>query len=277
MPKYVDVILPLPLQGMYTYTLPVDSIVQPKIGQRIIVPFGNRKFHTGIISRLHNEQPSFPTKPALEILDKEPIIIENQLLLWQWISSFYYCSLGEVFKAALPSGLRLESESSIILNENWDNELTLSPNEGKIWEALCGKREQTIASLQKTTGIKNILHTVKGLLEKGVVQMKEEIRNTYKPKTVTCVRFSEKCHKDVDRNEVLDTIRLSPQQKKLFDCFTNLKEPVEKQTLLRESGCSDAILRALCTKGVVETYAKPIERLQASTSPICSPPPTYTT
>ena len=266
MPKYVDVILPLPLQGMYTYTLPVDSIVQPKIGQRIIVPFGNRKFHTGIISRLHNEPPSFPTKPALEILDKEPIIIENQLLLWQWISSFYYCSLGEVFKAALPSGLRLESESSIILNENWDNELTLSPNEGKIWEALCGKREQTIASLQKTTGIKNILHTVKGLLEKGVVQMKEEIRNTYKPKTVTCVRFSEKCHKDVDQNEVPDTIRLSPQQKKLLDCFTNLKEPVEKQTLLRESGCSDAILRALCTKGVVETYAKPIERLQASTS-----------
>ena len=187
MPQFADVILPLPLQGAFTYALPPEMAKETQVGSRVIVPFGNRKFYTAIVVRLHDETPPYPTKPVSELLDTKPIILPEQLRLWKWLADYYFCTLGDVFKAALPSGLKLESESTILLNENWEAESTLSPNEEKIWRALGIKAEQTLLSLQKETGIRNILPAVKSLLEKGVVRMKEEIRRTYKPKTVTSV------------------------------------------------------------------------------------------
>ena len=179
MPQFADVILPLPLQSAFTYALPPEMAQQTQVGSRVIVPFGNRKFYTAIVVRLHDEKPPYSTKPVSELLDANPIILPEQLRLWKWLADYYLCTLGDVFKAALPSGLKLESESTILLNEDWEAESPLSPNEEKIWRALGIKAEQTLLSLQKETGIKSILPAVKSLLEKGGVRMKEEIRRTY--------------------------------------------------------------------------------------------------
>ncbi|MBP5630990.1 MAG: primosomal protein N', partial [Bacteroidaceae bacterium] len=156
MPQFADVILPLPLQGAFTYALPPELAAQPQVGSRVIVPFGSRKFYTAIVVRFHDETPPYSTKPISEVLDEKPIILPEQLRLWKWLAEYYLCTLGDVFKAALPSGLKLESESTILLNEGWEAESPLSPNEEKIWRALGKKSEQTLLSLQKETGIKSI-------------------------------------------------------------------------------------------------------------------------
>ncbi|MCR5849164.1 MAG: primosomal protein N' [Bacteroidaceae bacterium] len=265
--KYADVILPLPLQGTFTYALPTECEAIPQVGCRVIVPFGSRKFYTAIVIRLHNETPPYAIKSISEILDPAPIVLAGQIRLWQWIADYYLCALGDVFKAALPSGLKLESESTVLLNENWEAESSLTPSEEKVWRVLANKIStkggQTLANLQKEAGLKNILPVVKGLLEKGAVQMKEELRRTYKPKTVICVRLVEAYSSEARLHEALDAMHRSPRQEALLTCFLELKTPsVEKQTLLQASGCSDAILRELCQKGILETYAKPVERIQ---------------
>ena len=102
---YADVVLPLPLDGVYTYSLPAGLEHKVQVGCRVLVPFGTRKMYTGIVMRLHNAKPDYPTKDILELLDETPILLPDQLKLWHWIADYYVCSVGEVFKAALPSGL----------------------------------------------------------------------------------------------------------------------------------------------------------------------------
>ena len=266
MSQYADVILPLPLQGAFTYALPTEMADKVQVGCRVIVSFGSRKFYTAIVVRLHDDTPSYPTKLVTDVLDEKPVVLQEQLCLWKWIADYYLCTLGDVFKAALPSGLKLESESTILLNEDWEAESTLPPSEEKIWRALRKKPEQTLLSLQKETGVKSILSAVKSLLEKGAVLMKEEIRRTYKPKTVTCVRLSEAYHNEARLHEAFDALQRSPRQEALLACFLDTEGTVEKQTLLQKSGCSEAILRELCQKGILETYAQPVERLQTKLS-----------
>ncbi len=188
MSQYADVILPLPLQGAFTYALPDEFATRTQVGCRVIVPFGVRKFYTAIVVRLHNEKPPYPTKDVSELLDDAPAVLPSQLRLWKWVSEYYLCSLGEVFKAALPSGLKLESESVVLLNADWDATLPLTSGEEKVWQALQPKKKgkasgQSLANLQKATGLKGILPIVKSLLEKGAVQMKEELRRSRKPRT----------------------------------------------------------------------------------------------
>ena len=265
--KYADVILPLPLKGTFTYALPTECETLPQLGCRVIVPFGSRKFYTAIVVRLHSDKPSYQTKPISEILDSAPVVLPGQMQLWRWIADYYLCALGDVFKAALPSGLKLESESTVLLNEDWEAETPFTPSEDKVWLALTIKggrgSEQTLASLQKETGLKNILPVVKSLMEKGVVRVKGELRRTYKPKTVMCVRVAEIYSSEARMHEVLDLLHRSPKQEALLTCFLELAtSSVEKQTLLQKSGCSDAILRELCQKGILETYAKPVEHPQ---------------
>ena len=189
MSHYADVILPLPLQGVFTYALPSDSEMQVQVGCRVIVPFGVRKFYTAIVVRLHDEVPPYPTKTISEVPEAMPTVLPGQLRLWQWVSDYYLCSIGDVFKAALPSGLKLESESTVLLNEDWKAETSLTSGEEKVWQALAAKRSrknvgQTLASLQKATGLKTILQIVKSLLEKGAVSMKEEFHRSLKHKPV---------------------------------------------------------------------------------------------
>ena len=107
MPRYADVILPLPLPGAFTYTLPCAGDGVPlQVGCRVLVPLGSKKSYTGIVVRLHDDTPPYPTRPVLEILDAEPVVLSGQLSLWRWIADYYLCPLGDVFKAALPTGLK---------------------------------------------------------------------------------------------------------------------------------------------------------------------------
>lgn len=105
---YVDVILPLPLEGTFTYSVPEPMETQVRMGMRVLVPLGRSKTYTAMAVRLHSEKPEFETRPIIQVIDAEPVLIEQQLRLWQWISTYYMSPIGDVFKAALPAGLKAE-------------------------------------------------------------------------------------------------------------------------------------------------------------------------
>ena len=119
--KYIEVILPLPVEGTFTYSIREDDI---SLGQRVVVQFGARKLYTGIVKSIHENKPiDYKAKPILAILDEQPILNCIQLKLWEWISDYYMCSLGSVMNAALPSQFKLASTSKIIVHPNFDGDI----------------------------------------------------------------------------------------------------------------------------------------------------------
>ena len=105
---YIDVILPLPLEGLFTYSVHVQDAHKAIVGKRVVVPLGRSKTYTGIIERVHNTKPSFDTRDAIDFPDALPVVLEKQLDLWKWIAHYYMTPLGDVYKAAVPAGLKAE-------------------------------------------------------------------------------------------------------------------------------------------------------------------------
>ena len=273
--KYADVILPLPLDSAFTYALPQEIASQVEAGCRLIVPFGNRKFYSGIVVRVHNDPPKFNLKEAHELLDARPILLPSQMALWKWIAEYYLCTLGDVYNAALPTGMKLESETSIMLSPDYLFDQTLSKSETNILEALDNGESAKIAALQKATGIRYILPHINRLLQKGILLIKEEVRRTYKPKTVSYVKLSEKYFDEDAFNGVLDTLKRCHAQRNLLLAYTQqcgfsaalalknmqLLKEVNRQELLENTKSSSSVLKALCEKGVLQIIQKDIERI----------------
>ncbi|MDP3431591.1 MAG: primosomal protein N', partial [Bacteroidota bacterium] len=151
---FADVILPLPLEGHFTYRVPVAFHAKIKTGIRVIVQFGRRKFFSALVYRLHENTPSgdFEIKDIDAILDEEPIIDQKQLKLWEWIAAYYCCTLGEVFKAALPSGLKLESQTKISLNPETNLPENLSDKESAVILLLESRKTATVQDLNQFLG-----------------------------------------------------------------------------------------------------------------------------
>jgi primosomal protein N' (replication factor Y) len=130
--NYADLILPLPLQGTFTYAVPASMQSAVRVGMRVLVPFGRSKTYLGIVSRLHDERPQgYEVKSVAQLMDSEPIITPQQLQLWQWIADYYLAPIGDVYKAALPAGLKAEdgyrpkTETYIRLTPAYQNEAAL--------------------------------------------------------------------------------------------------------------------------------------------------------
>lgn len=275
MAQFADVILPLPLEGTFTYSLPKSFANLVQVGCRIIVPFGTSKFYSVIVVKLHDEVPSYTTKEAIELLDSSPIVTDRQLKLWEWIADYYLCTIGDVYKAALPSGLKLESESCVMYNEEFIADSTLSPSEERIIQALEEDMVQTLSALQRKTGIKNILPVIKRLLEKDAVRIKEEVKRTYKPRLATYVRLTASFFDESLLNETLTQLKRSAKQVDLLMKYASLSgvsdalalqnyqllKEISKQELLESASCAPSVLKALCQKGILEQYQKPIGRL----------------
>ena len=137
--KYADVILPLPLENSYTYRIPEDLERAVTPGCRVIVHFGKKRYYTAIVMEVHDREPvsDFETKEIYALLDATPVLRRPQLRFWKWISSYYICKLGDVYKAALPSGLKLESETAVTYNEDFEATAPLRPSK-RYWMLLAG-------------------------------------------------------------------------------------------------------------------------------------------
>ena len=274
--NFIDVVLPLPLSSVFTYALPpgLQSVVC--VGSRVVVPFGAKKIYTAIVCEVHDRCPEgYEVKPILELLDRRPLLLPEQLDFWRWISDYYLCALGDVYKAALPSGMKLESESRVVLNEDYEGVVGLSAREQAVVGALSGRPGQTLAQLQKACGDFKVLRVVKSLLDKEVLLMKEEVKRSYKPRTEVHVRLSEAYFDEARLHAALDDLRRAVKQQVLLLKYLEmadvaaalrLKNPrllaeVGRKRLVEAAGVAPAVCAALVEKGILETYAYETGRL----------------
>lgn len=156
--KYVDVILPLPLPKSFTYSLPDECAEDAKIGCRVVVPFGRKKFYTAIVLNVHYCAPTeYEVKDISALLDASPILLPVQFKFWEWIADYYLCTQGDVYKAALPSGLKLESETIVEYNPDFEADAPLPEREQRILDLLAVDAQQSVTKLEKDSGIKIFL------------------------------------------------------------------------------------------------------------------------
>ena len=154
MKKYVDVILPLPLPKSFTYSLPDECAEDVKIGCRVVVPFGRKKFYTAIVLNVHYCAPTeYEVKDISALLDASPILLPAQFKFWEWIADYYLCTQGDVYKAALPSGLKLESETIVEYNPDFEADAPLPEREQRILDLLAVDSQQCVTKLEKDSGI----------------------------------------------------------------------------------------------------------------------------
>lgn len=280
MEKFVDVILPLPLQASFTYALPPEMDGQVQIGCRVVVSFGRKKFYTGIVRNVHYLKPQeYEVKEVSAVLDEHPILMPLQFRFWEWLADYYLCTQGDVYKAALPSGLKLESETVVEYNPDFEATEPLSEREQKVLDLLAVEPEQTVTRLEKESGLKNILAVVKSLLEKDALFVKEELKRTYKPKTETRVRLTEAARNERRLHFFFDELqRRAPKQLDLLMKYIELSgclgerevREVSKAELLKRSGATPAVFSGLVDKGVFEVYQQEVGRLETVSQAVMS-------
>lgn len=270
MALYAEVILPLPLYSTFTYSVP-ESMPQLGIGCRVLVPFGRKKYYTAIVTMIHNRKPEgYEVKEILSMLDDGPIVRHPQLKLWEWISKYYLCSEGDVYKAAVPSGLKVESETFVSADPDYEEgaEGELSERERIILDLAASRDRVQLSELANATGFKNTEAIVSRMIEKGAVFVAERMVNNYRPLTETCVALTLD-HGDSDGlHRYFDLVARSKKQESLLLAFLDLShwlqksEPVEvtKKSLLDRAQVSAAVLSGVIGKGILKTYKKEINR-----------------
>lgn len=274
MKKYVDVIVPLPIASQYTYSVPAELEESVQEGCRVVVSFGQKKFYTAIVNKVHYVAPeNYETKDVEEVLDTSPVILPTQFRFWEWLSTYYLCTLGDVYKAAMPSGMKLESETLVAYNEEFEATVPLPKNEQRILDLLNDDKEQCVTQLQKASGIKSILPIIKRLLEKQAIFVKEDLKRNYKPRTEARVRLTEAYSTEHALRELFDNLGRAKKQLSLLMKYIELSgwmgtastlKEVSKKDLLDKTGASVSILNSLVEKGVLETYYYEIGRLDKS-------------
>lgn len=255
---FIDVILPIPIQKTFTYSVTRSEYGFLKKGMRVAVSFGKTKMYTGLVFKLHQIAPeTYDAKDILQILDDKPIVTELQLKHWEWVSNYYMCGIGDVYKAALPSAFLLESETVIFKNETFDNNDILSDEEFLIYEALLHQSQLTIHQVMDILGKKKVLPIINGLIEKSAIYIKEEIYEQYKPKLIKYVRLHQTyTNKNSLENLLTELSRAKKQRDVILSYFQleSSKKPIKLKTLVNVSGASSTIVKALVDKHILEYY-----------------------
>ena len=282
MERFVDVILPLPLPDAFTYRLSPEQEEHVQPGCRVVVPFGRKKFYTGIVCNVHYLKPTaYEVKEVVTILDERPILLPLQFKFWEWLAGYYLCTQGDVYKAALPSGLKLESETIVALNPDFEATGRLPEREQHLLDLLAAEPEQTVTQLEKDSGLKNVLPTVNALLAREAIFVKEELKQSYKPKMETRVRLTPDATNEHRLHIFFDELqRRAPKQLDLLMKYLEIsgtlggsERPVAKRDLLQRANATPAVFNGLVERGVFETYQAEIGRLDTHLLPTEVQPP----
>jgi len=269
--KYVDVIVPLPLAGKFTYLVPDDWNENVRVGMRVVVPFGKNKMYTAIISQIHTQKPLlYEAKEILCFLDTEPILRFPQMKFWEWVASYYQAYLGDVYQAAIPAGLKLESKTQVSINPDFEAEKILSEKEQSILDALSEGKPMPVNELSKFTGMRDVMPTIKILLEKGALEISEELTEKFRPRTDTFVRLTDEARVEESLRQFFDDLAKAKKQLDLLMIYIDLskcllplhQKEITRKELLEKAGASVAVLNGLVDRGILEIYRKEIGRLE---------------
>ncbi|QSE99427.1 primosomal protein N' [Fulvivirga lutea] len=266
---------------MFTYRSPADFNDYLQVGCRVIVQFGSRKIMTGIIGAIHTTPPQkYEAKSLLDILDQEPIIHPPQIKLFQWIADYYMCTLGEVMNVAIPSGLKLSSESRVQLYPDfdlYDSDFDFSDNELLLIEILEKNESLTYSEIGKALQIKNSFSIIKSLVQKDAVIIYEEIKEKYKPKKQRRIRLKSEYEDKKVLESLFKQLESQPKQEELLLAYLQhmpiYKQPelnskgIEK-SLLQTAELSASSLKTLIRNNILEEFEITISRFEDDNSPL---------
>ncbi|WP_340113392.1 replication restart helicase PriA [Maribellus mangrovi] len=266
---YAQVILPLSLHDAYTYKVPqaLENAVAP--GKRVIVQFGKRKLYAALVAAVTATKPENvdELKEIQEILDDHPVVLPKNFELWHWMAQYYCCTLGDVFRAALPTGLKLESKSKVFLT-GVDEEVSLSEDEVLMLREI-ENETNILAELQRKLGTRFSYSTLKTLMKKNLVYAEEKISRKYRPKTESYLKLNSIINSEKELTDKFELLKRAKKQEALLQHFcaaTNLFEPdalpeIAKKELLDGTNFSPALVKGLVEKKILVEYQKQVSRL----------------
>lgn len=281
---FAEVILPLPLKGTYTYQIPEELASGVMAGSRVMVQFGRKKFYTGIVRSVGPVAPpeseAYVPKPIMALLDSFPMASLLQMKLWDWVADYYLCTPGDVMRAAVPSGLKPESETRVGLNPDWDRSPEgLTEGQARIVAILSAHGPMSLSDLVKESGIATAALMAEKLLDAGVAEISERVVERYRPKKESMVRLTVERGDDQALHDALDIISRSPKQERLLMAYLDLSgwmrhdrdlTPVSRRDLLEKGAASPASLKALVDRGLMEVFKVTVNRF-ATTPGTLSP------
>jgi primosomal protein N' (replication factor Y) len=263
---FIDVLLPIPLEKLFTYRISKTEAARLEPGMRVAVPFGKSKIYTGIVDHVHQQRPEvYEAKEIHQILDDNPTVNTLQLRHWKWIAGYYMCTPGEVFRAAVPGAILLESETIIVKNrEAAVDEQGLEDDEFLIFEALEHQDSLSVQDVSEIVDRKHVLQLLNRLLQKGVIRIREVLQEQYKPKMVPYVRIGPSYVEEEALEALLQQLSRAPKQRQalltLFQLQAQTGSPVKLETLEKESGTTRAVIRALADKDILEEFTVQTDR-----------------
>lgn len=271
---YAEVIIPAALPQTFTWSVPdyLREGLQP--GCRVEVNLGKKKKYTGIVKRLFTElEASISVKDILQVLDPKPVLSLEQLKLWEWIANYYMCSEGEVMAAALPSYFRLSSETILQFEEEYGDDFSaLDEEEYLVAEALLLKKELRLPEVQTILELKSVYPVIQQLLFKKVCQLKETLKEGYKPRLENYIQLAPEFQEEEKLANLLNGWTKAPKQMELLLAYLHLSQKegaVTQSALLKKSGASVAQLKGLKDKGILLAEKRAVGRLP-SIPPQCN-------
>ena len=268
---YAEIILPLPLQSTFTYSVPEELKDLLQTGTRVLVQFGRKKYYTGIVSHLHNDQPDYEVKEIAAVMDRKPVVRYPQLKLWRWIAEYYLCSEGDVMKAALPTGLKPESETFVTLNDDFEipEGFTISDHQAVIMSLLQHKGRMRISDIQNELKIRNVTKLIGSLIEAEILTVAEQVVERYRARKETFVTLGAERGDQTRLHEFFDMVGRSQRQERLLVTYldksgwlhpANALRDVTKAELMELPEISPSIFKAMQDKGIFKIEKRTVNR-----------------
>jgi len=269
--NFAQIILPLNLKGTFTYKVPEDFLDKIEVGMRVLVPFRGKKIYTGIVAKLFNDfEETFVPKEIINLLDNQPIVPKQQLEFWNWMSSYYLCNLGEIYRFAFPSSLKLESETYVrLLSErtiDWQN---LYANETYLLQALEVRQMLNLQEIEAFIPKKEIIKTINALIDERYISVDEKITEKYKAKEIAYLRINQdELNVKIHLAEIISSLKNAKKQQELFllilDKETeNPEKPIRKSEIFEEGNFNQSQVKSLIVKKLVQEYYLEKDRIQS--------------
>ncbi|MDE6573780.1 MAG: primosomal protein N' [Muribaculaceae bacterium] len=269
---YAQVILPVPIAGTFSYTVPAELASAVEVGKRVLVQFGARHMYTGIVYSVSPVAPAanVKLKPVLQVLDTKPVVQGIQIRFWEWMAEYYLCTLGEVFKAALPGGMKVESETRLSLNPDLEPEEFAGTNETEqaVLAILRSEGNMTLAALEKKLNVKSAATTVSRLIDRGLLAVQEKLVERFRSVRKPYVEPTFPRHDPSAMAAAFSAVKRSPKQEEALTALIALSEfarqgelvEVPLEVLAERTGLTRPVFKALEEKGLCRIYNKEISR-----------------
>lgn len=268
--NFAQIILPLNLKGTFTYKVPDELVENLKIGMRVLVSFRGKKIYTGIVVEIHQNDPeTFVPKEIISILDDSPILPLEQISFWSWISEYYMCNLGEIYRFAFPSSLKLESETYLKIKPNVKVDFeNLDVNEMYLIQALEVRQLINVTEIEAFIPKKEIVKTIKSLIDLQYIEIDEKIAEKYRAKEIAYLRINDAELAGSSLPQILLSLKRSPKQQEMFLAILekqteNPEKPIRKSEIFDDGNYSHAQLKSLIERNLVQEYFLQKDRLEA--------------